>query len=237
MLLLLKLLALLVIGGTSVSLCEGRCPKHHVIIWTRLPNGGRNCSGSIISSDWILSSASCVQESIEIEITFFRKYTNIIGNSFRVSLGPQSIVHHPNDIYDISLLKLPMQLRMEEGVEAVPLYRGGWDRLKNEIGVIPGRCNENSTSLVLRDLQMNRISFQSKYNAFRFRSKWNLGAGLYINMIKKPVLIGLSSNEIMKFTPVEPLIPWIETTIGLEVGLTIDFEEASRNYSSTREVI
>lgn len=219
---LLKLLALLVIGCTSVIRCEER-PKHHVIIWTRLPNGGRNCSGSIISNDWILSSASCIQESIEIEITFFRKYTNIIENSFKLSMGPQSIVHHPNDSYDISLLKLPMRLRMSEGFEAIPLYKGEWDRLENEIGMIPGPLEgkKNSTSLILRDWKLNTMNLRFKLRSFGLR--WNVGAGLYVNFTNEPMLVGVSSRKRMQFTAVEPLVPWIEDVIGIEVGVTINF--------------
>lgn len=220
----IKWFSLLLIGlDLTIGQPQKSPAKQHVVIWTRLPNGGRNCSGSIINNDWILSSASCLQQqSIEIEITFFRKNTNIIGNSFKVAMGPQSIVYHPNNSYDISLLKLPMRLRLDYQ-PGLPLYKKDIKRLENEIGLIaagPSKDNEsNINSFPLRDLKLNRFNLQFKLRSSSSRKQWNSGAGIYINISNELFLIGVSTTQ-KRFTYIAPLTDWIEDVISIEVDVT-----------------
>lgn len=71
---------------------------------------GHNCSGSIISEKWILTSLKCVYGGLRYRLDFNRLFLNNTEGSFSVLIDNSTVYLYPTEYDDIALIKIPFEL-------------------------------------------------------------------------------------------------------------------------------
>lgn len=181
------------------------------------PNG-KECAGTIVSKDWIISSRNCTSALVRpLTLHFSEKL-----GSFWISLTADNIQVHPSD--DLSMLKLPFQISLTP----VHLNRGNIHLQSGlnsgTVGFVAGHYNErSSTSLdnsssiavpfVYRGNLGDRMFKACYWKLVNGLEPDNLGSGF----IKQGFLIGVLNNidkdNCGIFTSIEESTPWIDEII------------------------
>ncbi|XP_044252865.1 chymotrypsin BI-like [Tribolium madens] len=113
-----------VINGNDAK--EGQFPWHVLIITDTTKNNIILCSGAIISRDWVLTSASCINQADDVSVA--SGYTDFSVLPEIMAIGAQRIIIHEdfkNDTLqnDIGLLKLESSLSFDETTQAISLSK------------------------------------------------------------------------------------------------------------------
>lgn len=181
---------------------------------------GKECGGTMISKDWIVSSRNCTSEMVRpLTLHFSEKL-----GSFMLSLTADNIQVHPSD--DLSMLKLPFEILLTP----VHLNRGNIllqsDLNSGTVGFVPGHHSERTSSslpspaiavpFVYRQNLGDRLFKACYWKLVNGLEPDNLGSGF----VKQGFLIGVL-NKIDKdncgiFTSIEESTPWIDEIIARE---------------------
>jgi len=148
-------------GGDEAE--EGEFP--HIVSIRRIANAFQHmCAGSLISPDWVLTSAFCVTEVGTYSIDAVGGDHNLLMPSLHEQIrGVDQIIRHPNythsdasigglatpETNDIALVHLKSPMQMTDYVQVIPLMReelgivgdcvtAGWGT-HSVGGLIPGR--------------------------------------------------------------------------------------------------
>lgn len=194
-----------------IAACHGQM-EYHVKISS--PNG-KECAGTIISKDWIVSSRNCTSTLVRpLTLHFSEKL-----GSFTISLTADNIQVHPSD--DLSMLKLPFQISLTP----IHLNRGNIllqsDLNSGTVGFVPGHRSSQTTvniavPFIYREPIGNRMFKACYWKLVNGLEPDNLGSGF----VKQGFLIGvlnkIDKNNCGIFTSIEESTPWIDEIIASE---------------------
>lgn len=197
------------------------------------------CAGSIIDKSWVLTSKSCIAQNKEstIEITFERLFYGVNVFSLVVNNDVENVKNHP--FSDISMIKLPVDLRFGEHLKSIDLFKTGKLKVEvNTIGVVPGfgskpekfaelqyglfqlepfvneKCKK--TSLIDEFTQVCTAPYYG-FPGIPLCQE-DIGSGLVLGWSKTPYLFGVltqgtCSGKHEVYTKIEAFTPWIQTVM------------------------
>jgi len=228
-----------IINGLELDTLD-RFPSHVTIRNRDTSENGtsRYCSGSIVSSRWILTSASCVNDASEIEIQFRRRNLNSSQGSYSIIVGPTAVTSYPTDFEgdDLALIRLPFYLQFTNDIKAIQLYKSG---PIGELAVMAG-FGEDRNNLTYgmykqatncksyygsRFDEYNQICITGYSNNAHSPCVGNEGGGLIIRWPRQPLLIGVfSKSACSRYAPsifmnisIEKYLYWIQAVTNNEV--------------------
>lgn len=160
-----------IVAGSGASISQA--PWQVALVNNRASSNyaGQFCGGTIISREWIVTAAHCVDWISSNQISVLSG-TNQLSNSSLSGSSVESVIIHPNwnsytNQNDIALVKLDVPLILQTGliekvsVSATKVATGADTIISGWGSTIPYRANENPISNKPSQLQIARIQVQS----------------------------------------------------------------------------
>lgn len=200
----------LCVASAILATCNSQI-EHHVKISS--PNG-KECAGTIISKNWIVSTRNCTSTLTRpLTIHFSEKM------GYSMSLTTDNIQVHPTD--DLSMLNLPFDIK----INGVHLNRGNV-HLKSElnggtVGFVPGHHNGGrvgkdpviAVPFVYKENVGERLFKACYWKLVNGLEPDSLGSGF----VKQGFLIGvlnkIDKNNCGIFTSIEESTQWFDEII------------------------
>ncbi|XP_058829458.1 collagenase-like [Topomyia yanbarensis] len=148
-----------IINGEDAEL--GQFPYQAKLI-IQTDQGRALCGGSLISEEWVLTAAHCVESARSVEVTLGAVDLNDQGNDGRTVLNSTEYVRHPNyqassASNDVAVVRLPERVTYSDRIQPVKLPTGH-DDYNRRLALVSGWGKTRDMGGVAQKLQYTTLT-------------------------------------------------------------------------------